>query len=311
MILKEFSRMLVEELGARRLVPGDATRPVRGLAVEEPTEGWLEEDEVAVTSREDLDGGFLRSVRETGSPAVLWRKDGEPPPEAAERATELGLGLFMVSPEVPLRRLLSSFSGSDELLLLSHGAVRALLESAGTETSIDGLTARISELLDRSVVVEDPVGRLISSAGSEEPNPLRTLLEEHGLRASKGSGVEETRRERRDRYARLPDGYLSVPVERWRIGDEELHWTPVGTGTPAGYLWVALEGKPLSPEDVVFLYWARRVLETELGKERVRLETQLGVRGDFVDDLVSGHYGSGGVPLPPAASLQASLSEGP
>src|SRR5918999_3170528 len=185
MILKEFSRMLVEELGARRLVPGDATRPVRGLAVEEPTEGWLEEDEVAVTSREDLDGGFLRSVRETGSPAVLWRKDGEPPPEAAERATELGLGLFMVSPEVPLRRLLSSFSGSDELLLLSHGAGRALLESAGTETSIDGLTARISELLDRSVVVEDPVGRLISS--SREPNALLTLLEEHGLRASKGS----------------------------------------------------------------------------------------------------------------------------
>jgi sugar diacid utilization regulator len=311
MILKEFSRMLVEELGARRLVPGDATRPVRGLAVEEPTEGWLEKDEVAVTSREDLDGGFLRSVRETGSPAVLWRKDGEPPPEAAERATELGLGLFMVSPEVPLRRLLSSFSGSDELLLLSHGAGRALLESAGTETSIDGLTARISELLDRSVVVEDPVGRLISSAGSEEPNPLRTLLEEHGLRASKGSGVEETRRERRDRYARLPDGYLSVPVERWRMADREFFWTLIGAGNaPAGYLWMDLEDRPLKPEDVVLLYWARRVLETELGKERIRLETELGARGDFVDDLINGHYGSIALLLQRARYLGADLSEG-
>src|SRR3712207_2833502 len=117
MILKEFSQMLVEELGAHRLVPGDAARPVRGLAVEEPTRGWLEKDEVAVTSRERLEDEFLRSVGETGSPAVLWRRDGEPPPEAAERAAALGLGLFLVSPQVPLRRLLSVFSGGDGLLL--------------------------------------------------------------------------------------------------------------------------------------------------------------------------------------------------
>jgi sugar diacid utilization regulator len=312
MILKEFSRMLAEELGARRLVPGDAARPVRGLAVEEPTEGWLEKDEVAVTSRERLEGEFLMSVREAGSPAVVWRKDGEAPPEPAQRATELDLGLFMVSPEVPLRRLLSVFSGGDGLLLLSHGVGRALLESAGGETSIDGLTARVSELLDRPVVVEDPVGRLISSSpGPEDPNALRTLLEDHGLRASKGSGVEETRRERRDRYARLPDGYLSVPVERWRMADREFFWTPIGSsGTPAGYLWMDLEERPLQPEDVVLLYWARSVLETELGKERIRLETELGVRGDFVDDLVSGHYGSVELLLQRARYLDADLSGG-
>jgi sugar diacid utilization regulator len=312
MILKEFSRMLAEELGARRLVPGDAARPVRGLAVEEPTEGWLEKDEVAVTSRERLEGEFLMSVREAGSPAVVWRKDGEAPPEPAQRATELDLGLFMVSPEVPLRRLLSVFSVVAVLLLLSHGVGRALLESAGGETSIDGLTARVSELLDRPVVVEDPVGRLISSSpGPEDPNALRTLLEDHGLRASKGSGVEETRRERRDRYARLPDGYLSVPVERWRMADREFFWTPIGSsGTPAGYLWMDLEERPLQPEDVVLLYWARSVLETELGKERIRLETELGVRGDFVDDLVSGHYGSVELLLQRARYLDADLSGG-
>jgi sugar diacid utilization regulator len=309
MILKEFSRMLVEELDARRLVGGDAARRVLGLAVEEPTEGWLEKDEVAVTSRENLDDGFLRSVREAGSPAVVWRRSGEPPPEAVERARGLGLGLFVVSPEVPLRRLLSVFTGGDGLLLLSHGAGRALLESAGGETSIGDLTTRISELLECPVVLEDPVGRLIS--GFKEPNALRTLLEEHGLRASKRSGVEETRRERRDRYARLPDGYLSVPVERWRMADREFFWTPIGAGgTPAGYLWMDLEDRPLKPEDVVLLYWARRVLETELSKERIRLETELGARGDFVDDLISGHYGSVELLLQRARYLDADLSEG-
>jgi len=42
MILKEFIRILVDDLGARCLVPGDASRAVRGVAVEEPAKGWLE-----------------------------------------------------------------------------------------------------------------------------------------------------------------------------------------------------------------------------------------------------------------------------
>ena len=313
MILKEFSQILVEELDARRLASGDASRPVRGLAVEEPAVGWLEKDEVAITSRETLDEGFLKGAAEAGAPAIVWRSGGEPVPEAAQLAAALGLGLFVVPPEVPLRRLLSAFVAGDGLLLLSHGVGRTLLESAGAEDTIGDLTVRISALLGRPIVVEDPVGRLISSsppADSEEPNALRALLEKHNVRASKGSGVEETRRERRDRYARLPDGYLSVPVERWRMADEELHWSPVGTGAPAGYLWMDLTEKSLRPEDVVLLYWARRVLETELGKERIRLETQLGVRGDFVDDLINNQYGSVELLLQRAGYLDADLSEG-
>src|SRR3712207_8468327 len=70
-----------------------------------------------------------------------------------------------------------------------------------------------------------------------------------------------------------------------------------------------LQERPLRPEDVVLLYWARRVLEAELGKQRIRLETELGVRGDFVDDLVSGHYGSVELLLQRARYLGADRSE--
>ncbi len=306
--------MLIDDLGARCLVPGDASRPVRGLAVEEQTEGWLEQDEVVITSREELNHDFLEAVVGAGSPAVVWRRTGKSSPEAAERAAAFGLGLVEIPPEVPLRRLLTLFfSGDDGLLLLSHGAGRTLLE--GGESSLEDLTGRVSELLGRPVVVEDAVGRLVASAprsgdGPDEPGALRALLEEQGLRASRGSGVEETRRERRDRYARLPDGYLSVPVERWRVEGEELFWTPIGTGAPAGYLWMDLGDEPLKPEDVVRLYWSRRVLEVELGKERIRLETELGVRGDFVDDLVNVHYGSVELLLQRAEHLGADLSRG-
>lgn len=311
MILKDFSRILLEELEADCPLPGDATRRVRGLAVDEPIKGWISPDEVAVTARETLDEDFLASVASAGSPAIVWRLEGRAQPEAVERADALGLGLFLLTPEVPLRRLFEIFAQDDGLLLLSHGAGRALLESAGGETKVEELAGRISGMLGRSVVIEDPVGRLIASSGDgPAENRLYATLEEEGLRASKSTAVDETRRERRDRYARLPDSYLSVPVERWRVAEGELFWTPIGTGAPAGYLWIELDGDNLKPEDVVLLYWARLVLEAELGKERIRLETELGFRGDFVDDLVGGHYGSVELLLQRARYLGADLAEG-
>ncbi len=313
MILGDLTQALISEFGGRCLAPGDPQRPVRGLAVEEPADGWIEKGEAAVTGRGTLDAGFLEELREHGVPALVWRNGGGPPAEVVEQVRDLGLGLLVVPPEIPLRRLLSIFSSSDGLLLRSHGAGRALLESTGGDASIEALTVRISEMIGRPVVVEDPVGRLLASGPEtldESYGGLAAVLEEHGLRASKGSSIDETRRERRDRYARLPDGYLSVPVERWRAAGREFFWTPVGTGAPAGYLWMDLEGKPLGPEDVVSLYWARQILETELGKERVRLETELGIRGDFVDDLVHDRYGSVELLLQRAGYLGADLSSG-
>jgi sugar diacid utilization regulator len=311
-ILKDFSRILLEELDADCPLPGDASREVRGLAVDEPVKGWISEGEVAITARETLDEDFMEGLASGGSPAVVWRLEGEAQPEVVTRAAAHGLGLFVLTPEVPLRRLFEIFSHDDGLLLLSHGAGRALLESAGGESTVEDLAVRISGMLGRSVVIEDPVGRLIASSpgNDQDENRLHVALEEQGLRASKSAGIDETRRERRDRYARLPDGYLSVPVERWRVADGELFWTPIGTGAPAGYLWIDLDGAHLKPEDVVLLYWARRILEAELGKERIRLETELGVRGDFVDDLVSGHYGSVELLLQRARYLGADLAEG-
>ena len=310
-ILKDFSRILLEELEADCPLPGEATRRVRGLAIDEPVKAWISPDEVAVTDREILDDDFMNSVATAGSPAVVWRREGEAQPEAVEQAAALGLGLFLLAPEVPLKRLFDVFSQDDGLLLLSHGAGRALLEGAGGETKVEDLASRISQMLGRTVVIEDPVGRLIASSGNDpDENLLYATLEEEGLRASKSKGIDETRRERRDRYARLPDGYLSVPVERWRVAEGELFWTPIGVGAPAGYLWIDLDGAHLKPEDVVLLYWARLVLEAELSKERIRLETELGFRGDFVDDLVSGHYGSVELLLQRARYLGADLAGG-
>jgi sugar diacid utilization regulator len=319
MILKDLFNTLTEKHGGHRLALGDSGRSVEGLALDEDAEGWLGPDEVVVTGRNKLDARFLAAVSEGGAPAVVWRAEGEPSEQTVKNAEELGLGLLAISPDVPLRELFSLFARDAEgeaLLRYSHGAARALLESVGGEASVEKLAGRVADLLGRSVVVEDPVGRLIAGgdpAGAKDgggSQALISVLEAHELRASKGSGVEETRRERRDRYARLPDGFLSVPVERWRVEKTELFWTPIGAGAPAGYLWIDLAGSPLRPEDVVLLYWAARSLEAELGKERVRLETELGVRGDFVDDVVNSHHGSVDLLLQRARYLGADLSSG-
>lgn len=309
MIFEEFSRVLVEELGAKCPVPGKSTRAVRGLAPEETSDGWLESDEIAVTGREELDGNFLSRIGETGSPGLVWRTSDEPPEEVMSQAKELGIGVILLPPDVPLRKLFEIFSRSNELLLRSHGAARMLTEVTGSEPSVGSVAEKVFELLGCAVAVEDPVGRLIAG-GPKESNRLLSALKEHSLRASKSSEIDETRRERRDRYARLPDGFLSVPVERWRISNREFFWTPIGSPIPAGYLWIDLQDRPLQPEDVVLLYWARRILETELGKERIRLETELGARGDFVDDLIGGDYGSLELLLQRAAYLGADLSKG-
>ena len=305
MLLKDFHRILMDEFDAGCPVEGDGERAASGLAVDEETDGWIEAGEIAV-SRRSLDDEFLKTVQGAGAPALVWRSEERPDDNVTELARKLNIGLFTISPGIPIKKLYAAFSGRNDLLLHSHAVSRRLLE--GGDASVAGVAGRISELLGRPVVVEDPVGRLLVDAGASEE--LVSLLEETKLRASKSAGVEETRRDRRDRYARLPDGFLSVPVERWRIEDHELFWMPVGSGSPVGYLWMDLEGHQLEPEDVVLLYWARHILETELGKERVRLETELGARGDFVDDLVNGHYGSVDLLLQRARYLGADLSDG-
>ena len=316
MILKELFNILSEELGGRRLVAGEPGCSVKGLAIDEEADSWLGPDEVAVTDRKNLDSRFLSIVTKGGAPAVVWRSEREPSEETMRQAGELGLGLLMLPTSVPLRAMLSLFTRDaegKELLQYSHKAAWVMTERVGDEASVVKLAGKLARLLGHPIVVEDPVGRLIADGDPTDGSGSKALvstLEAYRLPASRGSGVEETRRERRDRYARLPDGFLSVPVERWRVAQTELFWTPIGAGVPAGYLWIDLMGSDVRAEDVVVLYWAARALEAELGKERVRLETELGVRGDFVDDVINGRHDSTELLLQRVRHLGADLSSG-
>ena len=88
-ILKDFSRILLEELDADCPLPGDATRRVSGLAIDEPIKGWISRDRVAVTDRDTLDEEFMKAVASAGSPAIVSRREGAAQPEAVQQAAAL------------------------------------------------------------------------------------------------------------------------------------------------------------------------------------------------------------------------------
>jgi hypothetical protein len=81
--LGELAQVLTERCGASYTVIGDPLRPVRGVGVDEQVvnSDWVAQDEVAVTAREYLEPEFLRRLWELGVAALIWRTDGEFPPE--------------------------------------------------------------------------------------------------------------------------------------------------------------------------------------------------------------------------------------
>ena len=76
MILREFSRILAEELGARLVAQGEDSRPVRGLAVDEATNGWLAGDEVAAPGL--LGEVSVSSAVAAARAAVVTARQGRP-----------------------------------------------------------------------------------------------------------------------------------------------------------------------------------------------------------------------------------------
>lgn len=303
MNLRDLSRALIEELEARHPVPGDSRAKFSGLAVDDGSAGWLDKHEVPITARQTLDHEFLEEIRRSEAPAIVWRSDSQPAAGVVEELTAAGTGLFVVPTRYPTGRIYSTVFEPDESLLYSHRVVREMLDGG----SLEELMERTTRFLGRPVVIEDSVGSLL--AESDDSRELAAFLEQNGVQASQPATVEDTYRDRRDRYARLPQGFLSAAVERWRIGDRELSWTPIGGRNPIGYLWFPAAAG-LEARDIVTLYWAARVIEAELEKELIRLETELSIRGDFVDDLVNDRYGSVELMLQRARYLGADLSGG-
>jgi len=77
-----------------------------------------------------------------------------------------------------------------------------------------------------------------------------------------------------------------------------------------GYVCVLSEAADLSPNEVLVLEHSATIAALEMAQDRVRFETEVRLKGDFVDDLISGAEHSGDSLLRRGAFLGCDLSQG-
>ena len=165
-------------------------------------------------------------------------------------------------------------------------------------------------MLGRSVVMEDPVGRLIAGSGHAEEDQLRAKIEERALRASKGSGFDEAVGSGGTVTPGYPMGTCPCPSSAGVLLTANCSGPPSALAPRLGTSGSSWKAATSGPKTWCSFTGPGASSRPNSGKERIRLETELGVRGDFVDDLVSGHYGSVELLLQRARYLGADLAEG-
>jgi len=183
-----------------------------------------------------------------------------------------------------------------------HQRLLDVVIDGGSWQSIADIT---SELIGRPVVLEDSFYEVLAKS---VPNGAGTVLvDEFEVKRHGEQGA--ARPEGRSKEART-ERYQRVPLKE----DEEF---PAAVTVPVavsrdvlGYVSSFETESPLNELDLVALESAATVAAVEMGRELVRLETETRLRGDFVDDLVTGELESGPAIQQRASFLGGDLSHG-
>lgn len=158
------------------------------------------------------------------------------------------------------------------------------------------LAEEASRLLERPVVVFD-VSLEMLAASDRLPVPVSELT----------AGLE--RPETRDNLAALGRG-----EKLFRLQEEGLPpmlAMPIVAGhRPLGYLLAFTEAEEPSPMERLILEHSATIAALEMAQDRVRFETEVRLKGDFVDDVISGGQRAGDSLLRRGAFLGCDLSHG-
>ncbi|MBE0429707.1 MAG: PucR family transcriptional regulator ligand-binding domain-containing protein [Thermoleophilia bacterium] len=183
-----------------------------------------------------------------------------------------------------------------------HTRLLEVVIDGGSWQSIVDIT---SELLGKPVVLEDSFHELLAKSAAN--GSAKALIDEFETRGhgDGGAGRPEGGRiqARAERYQRTPlkagqeyPAAVTVPVA---VSRDVL-----------GYVSSFETESPLNELDLVALESAATVAAVEMGRELVRMETETRLRGDFVDDLVTGELESGPAIQKRASFLGGDLSRG-
>ena len=188
------------------------------------------------------------------------------------------------------------------LLRRSRDIHQSLLDVVIDGGSWQSIADTTSQLLGKPVVLEDSFLELL--AQSIPDNTDADLIEKYEvLRKSEKDAGRPEPPPRGERYQRTPlNGKKEFPAKAT---------VPIMVSRDVlGYVSSFESDAPLNDLDLVALESAATVAAVEMGRELVRMEAQTRLRGNFVDDLVSGEFDAGPTMLQRASFLGGDLSRG-
>lgn len=288
-------------------------RPVASVTVGEVPDiaDWLSGGEIvlstmfALTNDTDRQRDFCRRIMAAGASALFVKPKrfvGSFPPDILEIAEKRDFPIVEVPPEIRWTRIMQEamevlINRQASMLEKSQEIHRQLLEVVITGGGWPEVASAVARLIDKPVLVLDvslePLG-----VSADFPWPeveLPRLLGRPEVR-SQFEGL-----------ARLPTKLLHLAEE----GVPPLFAVPIIVSHSClGYVCTITDRQELDEIERVALEHAATVAAVEMAREQVRFETEVRLKGDFVDDLIGGRFSSEDSLIRRASFLGCDLSRG-
>lgn len=272
---------------------------------------WLSGGEIvlstmfALTNDTDRQRDFCRRIMAAGAAALFVKPKrfvGAFPLDILEIAEKRGFPIVEVPQEVRWTRIMQEamevlIDRQASLLEKSQEIHRDLLDVVISGGGWDEVASAAARLIEKPVLVLDvslePLG--VSADFTWPEADVHRLLDRPGVRAAF------------DGLARAPSELLHLVEE----GVPPLFAVPIVVSHSClGYVTTITERSELDEMEQVALEHAATVAAVEMARDQVRFETEVRLKGDFVDDLIGGRFSSEDTLLRRASFLGCDLSRG-
>jgi PucR family transcriptional regulator, purine catabolism regulatory protein len=299
------ARILAGAEGAGRSVSSVTVGEVPDIA------DWLSGGEIvlstmfALTTDTDRQRDFCRRIMGAGASALFVKPKrfvGAFPPDILEIAEKRDFPIVEVPQEVRWTRIMQEsmevlINRQASLLEKSQKIHRDLLEVVIRGGGWNEVATAAARLIEKPVIVLDvslePLG---ASPGLPLPaDRLRLLFDRPNVRAEF------------ERLARSPNRVLHLAED----GLPPLFALPIVVSHSClGYVAALTDRPELQELERVALEHAATTAAVEMAREQVKFETEVRLKGDFVDDLIGGRFSSEDSLLRRASFLGCDLSKG-
>jgi len=203
------------------------------------------------------------------------------PPDVVELAEKRRFPIVEVPQSLRWTRLMQDateviINRQASLLEQSQSIHRSLLRVVIHGGGWQDLADEASNLLERPVVVLDSSLQVLAAS---KGLPMAIADLEAGLRQA----------EARDRFAGAVTGQGQKPFRLRKEGLPALFALPiVASHRRLGYVCALTDAEELSANEVLVLEHSATIAALEMAQDRVRFETEVRLKGDFVDDVING-----------------------